>query len=93
MKNITTSQISKWRPVSTASARLAANACHKGSDYGGSSKGDIYHNFERGAYNGSTKPDNKLFAQMMDALTSVHCRASERLSADVHQLIKDYTAQ
>lgn len=91
MKNITTSQISKWRPVSTASTRLAANACHRGSDYGNSSKGDIYYNFERESYNGSTKPDSRSFAQMMDALTSVHCRAAERLSADVHQIIKDYT--
>lgn len=82
-------QIVQWRAIPLSTVIKVANASHSGSDYRQSSKSDIYEAMDSGRYNGSSKPNIKLFEEMMDIFTSIHCRAAEKLDREVNETIRD----
>lgn len=92
--NFTQEQIRNWRPVPLSTVVKVANACNRGSDYIGRSKDLIYEDFSMGRTNGGGRnPNIKLFTEMMNVLTSLHCRAADKLSQDVNSMIRELVVE
>jgi hypothetical protein len=76
-------QINSWRHIPLRTVVKVANACHSGTNCMGISKSAIYESLDMG------RGDIKMFEDMMNILTGIHCRAAEKLAREVSETIRE----
>lgn len=90
----TADMIKRWKAVPARTTGQAASACHRGVDYTGSNKMDIYRSFAKLNSHGSQKPPQiHQFIPLMDAIAKTFNHHNNLIQQEIGGLIKLYTTK
>lgn len=88
----TAKMLKKWKVVPIKTTILAANSCHKGMNYIGYNKKEIYVSFAKLNTLGTKEPPQiHQFIPLMNALSKTYENFNEQIQNEINGLVTLYT--